>query len=121
MLREMSVRAIKVITPTVQAPHRAQGFLKLQDVRSRRGCKKVSIFCPFLTQFPQAASMASAGDEDSLSGTVGLLTAAALTGLFEERGNQGLQKVSKKHTFILTHLIFWPYIKEETTQKHLSD
>ena len=65
--------------------------------------------------------MASVGDEDSLSGTVGLLTAAALLVLFEESGNQGLQKVSKKHTFILTHIIFWPYTKEEATKKHLSD
>lgn len=37
---------------------------------------------------------------------MGLLTAAALMALVEERRKgekQGLQKVSKKHTFILTH------------------
>lgn len=119
MLVGTSIRAIKVIIPKVQAP--SQDSLKLQAARSGRGCKKVSVFAPFLTQFPQAARMANAGDEDSLAGSGGLLTAAAPLGLFEERGNQGLQKVSKKRTFILTHIIFWPYIKEETTKKHLSD
>lgn len=41
--------------------------------------------CPFLAQLPQKASTASDGDEDSLSATAGLLTAAALLVLFEER------------------------------------
>jgi len=49
-----------------------------------------------------------------------MLTAAVLTANAEERGKQGLQKVSQRNTFILTDIIFWPYIREET-KKHLSD
>lgn len=62
--------------------------------------------------------MASAGDEDSLGETMGLLTVAALLVLLEERGNQGLQKVSKKETFLFTHIIFWLYTKEDAPKKH---
>lgn len=61
MLREMSIRAIKVIIPKVQAPFPAQAFLKLQAVRSRRGCREVCIFALFLPNFPRQTAWPALG------------------------------------------------------------
>lgn len=84
----------------------SSGLPKASGCHKWKGMQESPYICPFLSQFPQAASTACAGDKAELGG-LGLLTAPALMVLFEESGNQGLQKVTEKHTFILTHIIFW--------------
>jgi len=105
---------------SIRAPSPAQGFLKLQAARSGTGCKKVSRFSPFLHNFPRQPPEPALGTRTASVG-LGGCSLQLLSVLSEERGNQGFQKVNGRHIFILTHIISWPYIKEETTQKHLSD